>query len=115
MTTESPETFEDLEPQEYAGPWVVAICLYDRVYGGPEEGGWYYEAGYPHPEYAGLMRGFSQDKAGMLAYCAELQDYCDHLNEGRPRVDSVLSNGRFCVRAFEGLPKAWPETRPRYE
>ena len=28
---------------DHPGPWVVTVAIADRAYGGPEEGGWWYD------------------------------------------------------------------------
>lgn len=99
----------------------VAVYLVDRAYGGPEEGGWYYDCGQlvsDDAELACKTRVFNaqteQDEA--YAYARELNAALDaDINQGRPEISSVLSEGLFraCVR--DGHPSHWPERRPRYE
>lgn len=77
----------------------VSIALYslDRVYGGPEEGGWYYDAGTRWDE---TLRCFdSSDFEAAEAYMRTLPNN----SENRPRL--------YCETV---APKAFPETRPRY-
>jgi hypothetical protein len=94
--------------------FTVAICLADRAYGGPEEGGWYYGCGIPSDEHANLVQGFiTRDAAEQYAY--DLEKTCDALNEGKPDINSVLSEGRYVPVVFEGYPRHWPDRKPTYE
>ena len=92
----------------------VAICLEDLADGGPEEGGWFYHVGEPSDEHISLLRGFD-DEDGAYAYSRYLNDsICPALNIGRPTIDQSDSIGRFVANVFDGFPKAYPETKPRY-
>lgn len=109
---------EETGPRPYLGPWVVACYLIDRAYGGPEEGGWYYDCGelaigpgLPLPQFT-----FDFEYAKFLAQ--EMEDSLNVLNAGRPEVSSVLSEGRYAARICEGdkgVPQGWPSVRPHYE
>lgn len=97
--------------------FTVAICIEDRAYGGPEEGGWWYNYGFPSEDHLDHIKGFT-DQQEELAYLYASQlntTICQHLNEGRPAIDQSNSKGRYVAIVFEGLPKAWPETKPHYE
>lgn len=92
----------------------VAICLVDLAYGGPEEGGWHFHAGVPAEEYIIYMRGFNNEDAA-YNYCWQLNKLiCPALNEGRPEISHSDSIGRYVADVFDGFPKAYPETKPRY-
>ena len=93
------------------GPFTVCLFEYDRAYGGSEEGGWWYETGTP--EVTEHMRVFRVEKDAS-EYAESLQPVSDDLNEGRPDVCSVLSRGRYKFPVCEGMPRAYPETRPSY-
>lgn len=112
---------EDCTPEEPDAPaipfYAVAIVMYDKAYGGPEEGGWYYATFEPVQEYAFLTKIVKTDKESREA-CAFLRKYIDDhkLNEGRRSVDSVLSEGEYTVHVYEGeYPCFHPKTRPHYE
>jgi hypothetical protein len=95
--------------------YTVAIFLIDRAYGGSEEGGWYYECGEPQENMVQHFRGFIR-KAWAEKYADFLNEtVCKELNVGRRPISSVLSQGLYQAQVCEGLPKAYPETRPHYE
>lgn len=103
---------EAAEPAFYT----VAPCLADRAYGGPEEGGWWYDHGEPCEDPDLPMPSVHASRADANAARAAMQAQLDAgPNVGRPPKGSVLSRGTYEAVAFEGYPKAWPERAPRYE
>ena len=79
-------------------------------YGGPEEGGWYFNAGiYIRCLGAYATKQEADERALML------QDYIDELNSGAPPLTSVLSAGlrRIFVEPHAG--RDYPSCRPHYE
>ena len=105
------------QERQALGFYTVAIYLIDRAYGGPEEGGWYYDYGMPclEPEAAAYFKAFDN--------LADANDYAEELNitvlpdwnEGRRDIGSVLSEGVFEALWSEGFPQAFPTSRPHYE
>lgn len=96
----------------------VAIYLIDRVYGGPEEGGWYYTAGElaTEPEFAKYLRGFDEfDEAHRYANSVNDDPFLITINADRPDTHSVLSEGRYAAIVSEGVPTHFPLERPHYE
>lgn len=95
--------------------WCAAIYLEDKAYGGPEEGGWWYNCGsLVIASYAPLPIWW---KAGQKRHedIAAMWAWCDEENEGRPSISSVLSEGRYCVTIFRNdMPAYWPKKRPYY-
>jgi hypothetical protein len=98
----------------------------DRSYGGPEEGGWWYDYGFPcqgkelfNPtSTVPLKESFSYEFKNLQTACdtyAELLPKVKTLNKGRPKIDSVLSEGRYLLKIEEHPPKAWPDKVPHYE
>jgi hypothetical protein len=92
--------------------YVVATYLVDKAYGGPEEGGWWYECG----EHVRTHRVFGNEDAANK-YCRRLNDLLHvTLNKGRRSISSVLSEGQYAADVYENAaPKFFPETRPYYE
>lgn len=93
----------------------VAVYLIDRAYGGPEEGGWWYNTGAPADDYSRFTRGFRNEQKA-IAYADRLNRLlCSPLNKGRRPTSSVLSEGSYFAEVREGNPRAYPEIRPTYE
>ena len=108
---------------------VVGFARISSVYGGPEEGGWDYESGYPIDEL-GFKTFFNSEKA---------REYRDHLRSLISKKDrfsgvgvggcgdnddcyigEVSSEGLDVVMQWQHSKSTtgimpWPERRPRYE
>ena len=100
--------------------WSVAVYMVDRVYGGPEEGGWYYTAGLPDTDMAQFTRLFKGQGEEAPAAARRYRDrlakrLVDKLNVGRRDIGSVLSEGQYMACLEEGYPAAFPQERPHYE
>ena len=83
----------------------------DRIYGGPEEGGWWYDTG----KYIKCHGIFSSNIEAMDCK-ASLGKYVRDKNEYKHPPDSVLSKGDWTdiiIEHEEG--KHFPERTPRYE
>lgn len=101
--------------------WTVAVYLVDRAYGGPEEGGWYYDCGERQDTIDGvdhtvlLQVAFDEETA--YRYAEMAQEKLDQtVNVGRPPISSVLSDGRYHAEVHRGYPpKHYPEETPHYE
>jgi hypothetical protein len=136
MKTEDESMNNDLTRGTHAPFWTVAIYLCDRMFGGPEEGGWYYDAGHrvDHPldgvnpnslltVFTGegtVYKDTEEQTAGEQeahAYAALLQTQLDAtVNFGLCNTNSILSSGRYYARAYPGHPPAhFPQERPYYE
>jgi hypothetical protein len=94
--------------------YIVAIYKCNRAYGGPEEGGWWYDMG----ELVKIIKVFKdEDRAYQYAY--DIQRLLRILvNKKRPErdINSVLCEGMYCAEVHEGSPPTmYPETRPHYE
>jgi hypothetical protein len=96
--------------------YCVSIYKIDRAYGGPEEGGWYYNTGEPVLEFGMHTRCFV-DYSEALDYERVLREtLIPELNEGRRPISSVLSEGQFAAYIDENeYPAAYPKERPHYE
>ena len=91
-------SYIDTLPAEWAS---VAVYQVDRAYGGPEEGGWYYDCGTLVPE---TVRAYEQDDF------PQASEYVEMLQRRWP------ANEGYRVRyQIEGLPEAsFPRERPYY-
>jgi hypothetical protein len=102
-------------------PKAISVAIYevDRAYGGPEEGGWYFNTGVPSEEYAVYTKFFPEtDQHAIEVYAEGLRVLVNKVNEeeNRRHPSSVLSEGNYlAVEIHEGFPKAYPTHKPHYE
>ena len=102
-------SFELIWSPENPFSWYVNTYLVDRARGGGEEGGWYYDFGMP------------VDSIGCNSHLAarilqkEIDTRNKELNQDRPEISSMSSEGRYHSSVETQMAKAWPETKPRYE
>jgi hypothetical protein len=98
--------------------YVVSIYMVDRAYGGPEEGGWWYEVGTPlQGGWLKYMTTCVKEKTAEHRR-AQIQRWLDiDYNIGpRTNLDSVLCTGRYvAVIDVDKLPVPYPAERPYYE
>ena len=92
----------------------VSIHLVDKAYGGPEEGGWWYEYGSPDEDYRQFTRFFNTKKEA-YEYAQTLDAIISNLNKNRPSISSMSSIGRYCWMVQDDLPHEWPKEIPHYE
>ena len=102
--------------------FVFTLVVRDRAYGGPEEGGWWFDCGEPvdHPFNRGFTsRGEARAYEFQLGEDGELDDALEELNEGRAELSSVTCEGVYDFMILEaddeGKAKPFPEFRPHYE
>ena len=89
-------------------PYVNAY-LVDRMYGGPEEGGWWFDAGVPVESIKCTPEEVRRVEVDRKARCREW-------NKSRNSdTGSVLSEGRYEVCLQDDFARFWPESRPFYE
>lgn len=95
--------------------YLVSVYLCDLSYGGPEEGGWWYDTGSPIERANRFLKTF-KDKEEALAYRDRLQRALDIVwNSGRYPISSVLSQGIYKARCHEEeMPAPYPSNRPQY-
>lgn len=99
-------------------PAFYCVCpfLVDLVFGGPEEGGWYYHCGEPAIGEDLPIPRITKDESEARLWRREMQATLDAtVNVGRCPISSVLSTGRYSAEICDGWPKAYPETTPHYE
>ncbi len=104
----------DVDPAIVRTTYVVAAYEIDRAYGGPEEGGWWFDTG----ELIRVLRVFKNDEKA-YAFCRRANGKLAYIEErnGTRSVDSVIyDGGRISVQVFEGTaPESYPAERPFYE
>ena len=100
----------------------VAVYLIQLEWGGPEEGGWWFEEAslVTAPDiYAelGAMPACRLSEAEAEIAAAEMRPGLAALNEDRPALSSTLSRGLYDVRVVRAntLPPCIPDCPPRYE
>jgi hypothetical protein len=97
----------------------IWVCVYDvdQAFGGPEEGGWWYETGYPLFQYARCFNSRHSEEE-IERFRVRLFGVCKRLNKHEGRrypISSVASEGQYMVRTTEGeLPAPYPSRRPYY-
>ena len=97
--------------------YTVQLFFCDRAYGGPEEGGWWFGYGQPVADSAvgfKVTRRF-KTQAKAQGYRARIQNRLDSLNDTRPSISSVASEGQYHALICSAKPRPYPETRPFYE
>jgi hypothetical protein len=120
------EPLPDHDVDEEGRVIVLSVALYmvDRVCGGPEEGGWWYDEGDPVDlaEARELLPDswqptFHTSWREATAARDKLRQAIDAaaLNEGRPSISSMASCGQYMACIVTGQPHCFPEQRPYYE
>jgi hypothetical protein len=101
----------DVTPKVY-----VNIYLHNREYGGPEEGGWWYDSYTPSNDLDDDIETghFTSTEAAEAAYQKAIET-CQEENRTRRSPSSVISEGH-----YEAMLEAWPaaqqpEFRPYYQ
>lgn len=103
--------------------WSVAIYLVDKAFGGPEEGGWWFDVSVRvdellpdlDAEYA-LPRFFVEHNAAADWAATVNLHLAAGPNNGRRDIGSVLSEGVYVAYVHPGYPvHHTPERTPRYE
>ena len=87
----------------------VVIWYNTREYGGPEEGGWWFDTGEPYKVYT----CYHPDE--VTHYQQSAQEQVDKMNEGRRPLSSVLATGRYSVTVEERKPRGYPAVQPHFE
>lgn len=98
--------------------YYVNVYETNRAYGGPEEGGWYYNCGHPigpHPDLAPTYGPFPS-RVEANEKLKEIKARVDKANKDEKRRDpnSVLCEGYYACFVEDGLPEAYPKETPRY-
>lgn len=106
----------NVTPKPEPGFYVVSVYLVDRAFGGPEEGGWYYDCGEPvvGEEFPIPVIVRSWNEAQLVK--TEMQKILNAtVNVGRRPIWSVLSQGTYDAVITAGFPEPFPEAQPHYE
>lgn len=88
----------------------VNVYMWDRVYGGPEEGGWFYNVYDPEDDECAV---YESEEEAMAAYDAKVE-WAKEENGTRRHPSSVCSEGHFVVRLESWPAEHSPASRPHY-
>ena len=103
------------KPKQQRQYFTVAIYETDRAFGGYEEGGWWYDCGWPcEDEEAKLHQRTFIKRESAQKYAQKLNDFLDRSEnwngDGRNRdLGSVCCEGRYSAFCSLGEPKPFPE------
>jgi hypothetical protein len=86
-------------------PRYINIYRTDQVFGGPEEGGWYFTQGEPHASIPILPEGASGSSD-------RWQSYVDELNKD---LGWTYEGTRYVIFFQPHQAKAFPSVTPHYE
>jgi hypothetical protein len=91
--------------------FIVALYEVDRAFGGPEEGGWWYDTGELRRPLA-----LAPTNDAAVAIAARANRLLDRLQRHKRPVDSAAyAGGRYRAHVFTTTaPPAYPAERPRY-
>ena len=95
--------------------WHINVYEQHRNYGGPEEGGWWFDSGVYQPKMSVTFDGSPEDAN---AYALDLHDRLKAEADANqvPYVSSVAYNGgRYMVQTDDKPGADWPVERPHYE
>ncbi len=101
-------------------PYYTAhLCQVGRLYGGSEEGGWWYDQRIPVSADEDLhlflmQRSFASHAEANGYRYRVLRPLADELNKDRPPLGSVLSDFVYASRVCIGEPLRTPQTAPQY-
>lgn len=96
--------------------YTVAVFEVNRAYGGPEEGGWWFDYGHPLPRssrlpFAATWRRFRNRQAA-IGYARRLNAQLERSNDD---LSSVTCEEHLVAYVCSGKPRSFPASRPHYE
>lgn len=103
---------------------IIHVTVYDcnKAFGGPEEGGWWYDFGIlcTDLDFAEKIRIFPNNDEGLekaQEYQKSLLEEIDKYNEeeGNVHPSQSICKGYYRALIREGLPENFPQIRPHYE
>ena len=91
---------------EHEDPTVITIHETTLNYGGPEEGGWWYQAGYPV-----LSHCIFSKKQAIQAFIQYFEEY---EIEGQPSLGDSTTYSNYELMFSNRYASVYPETKPYY-
>lgn len=104
------ETHNESREGEPVEPLYVNVYRVSRYYGGPQEGGWYYDIGEPvesHLIHEGTPEAAKTQQEALQAR------YADH--QPRRNRFSVIGGADYVVTVEDHFARGYPEEEPTYE
>lgn len=99
------DDLEDITPKTF-----INVYIADRHYGGPEEGGWWYDVQDLEETY------WFPTEAEALAYLPVITQQYDYENKNRNSdIYSVCSEGKYVVQHEAYIGESYPKETPHYE
>jgi len=93
-----------------------AIVMHDKSYGGPEEGGWWYDTFEPQMGPDVPMPAIFKTRAEAEHWCDEQTEWCVEQNQDRHSPGSTISDGHYTTMIYEAeFPCHEPKEVPHYE
>ena len=80
----------------------------ELAYGGPEEGGWWYDVGT-------VYKSMPTTAAKAARLLERVRAWCDRANEGTPPRSSVIGTPDFVAMTSDEPGIGFPQERPFYE
>ena len=106
----------EINDQTLNSDWHVNVYIRDRGYGGPEEGGWFFDYGEPQKSHKIEFTDGADLLKQIDRMVGELEKLCDNENDQRRSdIGSVLSEGRYELMVEPHEARRWPRTKPHYE
>ncbi len=93
------------------GLYYVNEYLVDQAYGGPEEGGWWFECG----TFVRCIGKYGDENLARRIQKGWQKTLDLEVNNGRPSISSVLSEGLYTVRLENNTGQDYPQHMPHYE
>ena len=118
MTDWEMELADDELPAEPRKPrwYTVAVYDCDKSFGGPEEGGWWFDCGTRCDDYVPTIHLTVEDARKAAREMQEELDNGPNNDGGNHDLSSVCCTGRLMAYVEDEYPaKYFPEVRPHYE
>lgn len=87
----------------------INVYIVERIYGGPEEGGWWYDVGTPEGISVKCINSLDREIEAIHKALQEMYPNSGHRYSMNPPGDDYI------VRREKHEAKEWPETTPHYE
>jgi hypothetical protein len=108
----------ELTPPTTERAWHINVYERFRHYGGPEEGGWWYDSGVYLPMKSIVLDAIEYTAEQANRFALNLQDQLNAASDEHevPPVHSVgYHGGRYTVQTSEEVGADWPAERPHYQ